>query len=126
MVRSASTRAQRRKRGSMHYVIYAAMVAMAGGLSDQIVDLRPGDKVPGFSLAATDGKTFSLSDFKGQALAITWFSASLSHRGSGTLVQERLCSSLRDAAPYLHPCNAAAVMISVNTPLQTAPFMKHS
>src|ERR1700741_1766949 len=37
-------------------------------------ELKVGDPAPDFSLAATDGKTYKLSDFKGkQAVVIAWF-----------------------------------------------------
>jgi peroxiredoxin Q/BCP len=37
-------------------------------------DLAPGDPAPEFSLPGSDGKTYSLSDFKGkQAVVLAWF-----------------------------------------------------
>jgi len=37
-------------------------------------DLRPGDQAPEFSLAGSDGKTHTLSDYKGkQAVVLAWF-----------------------------------------------------
>ncbi len=37
-------------------------------------DLKVGDKAPAFSLEGTDGKTYSLADFKGkQAVVLAWF-----------------------------------------------------
>ena len=37
-------------------------------------ELKVGDPAPDFTLAATDGKTYKLSDFKGkQAVVIAWF-----------------------------------------------------
>jgi peroxiredoxin Q/BCP len=37
-------------------------------------DLKPGDPAPNFSLPGSDGKTYSLADYKGkQAVVIAWF-----------------------------------------------------
>jgi len=37
-------------------------------------ELAPGDPAPAFSLPGSDGKTYSLSDFKGkQAVVLAWF-----------------------------------------------------
>ena len=45
----------------------AALPAAAG-------DLKVGDQAPNFKLQATDGKTYSLSSFKGkQAVVLAWF-----------------------------------------------------
>ena len=42
--------------------------AAAGG------ELQPGDKAPDFSLAASDGKTYSLADYAGkQAVVLAWY-----------------------------------------------------
>lgn len=40
----------------------------------QAQGLSPGDPAPGFSLPGSDGKSYSLDDFKGkQAVVIAWF-----------------------------------------------------
>jgi len=37
-------------------------------------DLKPGDAAPAFSLEGSDGKTYSLADFKGKkAVVLAWF-----------------------------------------------------
>ena len=37
-------------------------------------DLKPGDPAPPFSLVGSDGRTYSLADFKGkQAVVLAWF-----------------------------------------------------
>ena len=37
-------------------------------------DLAPGDPAPDFSLPGSDGKTYTLSDFKGkEAVVLAWF-----------------------------------------------------
>jgi thioredoxin-dependent peroxiredoxin len=47
---------------------FAAARAQSGG------ELQPGDPAPPFSLVGSDGKTYSLSAFKGkQAVVLAWF-----------------------------------------------------
>lgn len=37
-------------------------------------DLKPGDTAPGFTLPGSDGRTYSLGDFKGrQPVVLAWF-----------------------------------------------------
>jgi len=46
------------------------LTAAAQGASE----LKVGDMAPDFSLAATDGKTYKLSDFRGKkAVVVAWF-----------------------------------------------------
>jgi peroxiredoxin Q/BCP len=48
--------------------------ALGAGLMAQTAELKVGDPAPDFSLPASDGKTYKLSDFKGkQAVVIAWF-----------------------------------------------------
>jgi peroxiredoxin Q/BCP len=50
-----------------------AVVAGNGG-SAQAAELKVGDKAPGFELPGTDGKTYKLSNFKGnKAVVIFWY-----------------------------------------------------
>ncbi len=52
-------------------VVFACAAATA---SAQPRLLQPGDPAPAFTLAASDGKTYSLSDFLGvRPLVIAWF-----------------------------------------------------
>jgi peroxiredoxin Q/BCP len=37
------------------------------------VELKVGDMAPNFSLPGSDGKTYSLSDFKGRTVVLAWF-----------------------------------------------------
>ena len=38
------------------------------------VELQPGDNAPDFSLGASDGKTYRLSNYRGkQAVVLAWF-----------------------------------------------------
>jgi peroxiredoxin Q/BCP len=35
--------------------------------------LKPGDAAPDFSLPGSDGKTHTLSDYRGQVVVVAWF-----------------------------------------------------
>ncbi len=55
---------------SLGLVVLAAIGARAqpGG------ELKPGDPAPAFSLPGSDGKTYTLAQFKGkQAVVLAWF-----------------------------------------------------
>ena len=48
--------------------------ALAVGVKAQTTELKVGDNAPDFSLQASDGKTYKLSDFKGKkAVVVAWF-----------------------------------------------------
>src|SRR5689334_5068066 len=54
--------------------LFAAALLLGGSALAGAADLAVGDPAPDFSLAASDGKTYKLSDFKGkQAVVIAWF-----------------------------------------------------
>jgi peroxiredoxin len=37
------------------------------------VELKPGDPAPNFTLPASDGKTYTLSDLRGTTVVLAWF-----------------------------------------------------
>lgn len=46
----------------------------ASGSDSSGAELKVGDKAPDFSLPGSDGKTYSLADFRGkQAVVLAWF-----------------------------------------------------
>ena len=48
-------------------------LALAGGPASA-AELKPGDEAPAFSLPGSDGKTYSLEDYKGkQVVVLAWF-----------------------------------------------------
>ena len=54
------------------FVICAAL--MLPGLGPQERSLGPGDLAPDFSLPGSDGKTYSLADYRGvKPVVIAWF-----------------------------------------------------
>jgi peroxiredoxin Q/BCP len=51
-----------------------ALVAAAAGQPDTGGGLKPGDQAPAFTLPGSDGKTYSLAEFKGkQPVVLAWF-----------------------------------------------------
>ncbi len=56
-------------------LLCAALVGLAlTGMTTMAAELKAGDPAPNFKLQASDGKTYSLADFKGkQAVVIAWF-----------------------------------------------------
>jgi thioredoxin-dependent peroxiredoxin len=36
-------------------------------------ELKVGDEAPGFTLPASDGKTYSLNDLRGKTVVLAWF-----------------------------------------------------
>lgn len=50
------------------------LATLGGPARAQEGELKVGDKAPDFSLPGSDGKTYSLSDFKGKkAVVVAWF-----------------------------------------------------
>src|SRR3954463_3700089 len=55
-------------------VLFGLGIALVGGAARAAEELKVGDKAPDFTLKASDGKTYSLADFKGkQGVVIAWF-----------------------------------------------------
>jgi peroxiredoxin Q/BCP len=53
--------------------LFGLGIVLGGGIA-KAADLKVGDKAPDFTLKASDGKTYSLADFKGKkAVVIAWF-----------------------------------------------------
>ena len=66
-------------------VLFAAVLALplsiAVGAQAPVVELKVGDMAPDFSLQASDGKTYKLSDFRGKkAVVVAWFPKAIDAR----------------------------------------------
>ena len=89
-----------------------AILAAAGALLSSLApaaELQPGDVAPDFSLAASDGKTYKLSDYKGkQAVVVAWFPKAFT---SGCTIE---CKSLAASGDKLRKFDAAYFMASVD------------
>ena len=58
------------------WMVVLLSIALLGGgaVLARAADLKVGDPAPDFQLQATDGKTYTLADFKGkQAVVLAWF-----------------------------------------------------
>src|SRR6516225_6993941 len=88
--------------------IGVVVAASAGTASAQV---SVGDKAPPFSLKGSDGKVYSLDQFKGKsAVVIAWFPKAF----TGGCTRE--CKSLRENSKALHELNIAYFTASVDTP----------
>lgn len=80
-------------------------------------ELQPGDEAPAFSLPGSDGKTYSLDDFKGKkAVVIAWFPRAFT-RGC-----TKQCESLRDQGKALRKFQVAYFMASVDQAKKNEEF----
>ena len=92
-------------------VILAAVLLMATSANAQTPapELKAGDQAPDFSLQASDGKTYKLSDFKGKkAVVVAWFPKAFT---SGCTVE---CKSLAQNGDKIRKFNVAYFMASVD------------
>ncbi len=81
--------------------------------------LKVGDKAPEFSLPGSDGKTYTLADFKGkQAVVLAWFPKAF----TGGCTKE--CKSIHTDSDKLKPLGVAYFTASVDTPEQNEKFAK--
>jgi thioredoxin-dependent peroxiredoxin len=72
-------------------------------------DLKVGDKAPAFSLMGTDGKTYSLDQFKGKKpVVVAWFPKADT---PGCTLE---CKSFRENSDSLKPLNVAYFTASVD------------
>jgi peroxiredoxin Q/BCP len=79
-----------------------------GGMA-QTMELKTGDQAPDFSLRASDGKTYKLSDFKGKkAVVIAWFPKAFT---SGCTIE---CKSLAEHGDLIRKYDVAYFMASVD------------
>jgi peroxiredoxin Q/BCP len=55
-------------------LLLLAFIGVMSWTSAEAAELKPGDTAPDFTLPGSDGKTYSLSSFKGkQAVVLAWF-----------------------------------------------------
>src|SRR5882757_10980566 len=72
-------------------------------------DLKVGDAAPDFTLKASDGKTYKLSDFKGkQAVVLAWFPAAFT---AGCTIE---CKSLAEHGDMIKKYDVTYFMASVD------------
>jgi hypothetical protein len=49
------------------------VVNVATGRYESLVELKPGDPAPDFSLAGSDGRTYRLKELAGRPVVLAWF-----------------------------------------------------
>jgi peroxiredoxin Q/BCP len=92
-------------------MVVAAMLMMtaAGGAQTPAPELKVGDQAPDFSLQASDGKIYKLSDFKGkQAVVLAWFPKAFTQ---GCTIE---CKSLAEHGDMIKKYNVKYFMASVD------------
>ncbi len=89
----------------------------AGGPGTARAELKVGDKAPAFELQGSDGKTYSLDQFKGKsAVILAWFPK------ADTPGCTKECKSIRDNGKDLRDLNVAYFTISVDKPEDNKKF----
>ena len=87
-------------------------MAVAAGLAAvpaMAADLKVGDQAPDFTLQATDGKTYKLSDFKGkQSVVLAWFPKAFTQ---GCTIE---CKSLAEHGDLIQKYDVTYFMASVD------------
>jgi thioredoxin-dependent peroxiredoxin len=102
-----------RKDTMMRIAKLALVVAVGAGAMASVpvgaAELHVGDKAPDFALAASDGKTYRLSDFKGKkAVVLAWFPKAFT---GGCTVE---CKSLAANGDKIRQYDVAYFMASVD------------
>ncbi len=91
-----------------------SVIIVAGAAA---AELKVGDPAPAFSLKGSDGKTYSLEQFKGKSpVVIAWFPKAF----TGGCTKE--CKSLRENSKALHELKVAYFTASVDTPDENRRF----
>ncbi len=99
-------------------VLFAAGLAMAAPAA--AAELQVGDTAPDFTLQASDGKTYKLSDFQGkQAVVIAWFPKAFTQ---GCTIE---CKSLAENGDKIRKFDVTYFMASVD-PLEAQNVNKAS
>lgn len=103
----------------MRKSILIALCALALGGSAVAEELKVGDKAPDFQLAASDGKTYKLSDFTGkQVVVIAWFPAAFTQ---GCTIE---CKSLAENGDKIKQYDVAYFMASTDNIEENTKFAK--
>jgi thioredoxin-dependent peroxiredoxin len=89
--------------------LLALTLAAGSGAVAPAAELNVGDKAPDFELAASDGKTYKLSDFKGKkAVVVAWFPKAFT---GGCTIE---CKSLAANGDKIRKYDVAYFMASVD------------
>src|SRR5688500_15051976 len=92
-----------------------AQAPVALGAQAPAVTLKVGDQAPDFTLQASDGKTYSLADYRGKkAVVVAWFPKAFT---AGCTLE---CKSLASIGDRLRMCDVVYIMVSVH------PLIEHT
>ena len=84
-------------------------LAASAAFAQTPVELKVGDAAPNFTLPASDGKTYTLADFKGkQAVVVAWFPKAFTQ---GCTIE---CKSLAEKGHLIKTYQATYFMASVD------------
>src|SRR5215212_10098321 len=102
----------------MKTLIFAAVCALGmAAVPAGAQELKVGDMAPDFKLQATDGKTYTLSSFRGkQAVVLAWFPAAFTQ---GCTIE---CKSLAEHGDLIRKYDVAYFMISVDPLAKNTEF----
>jgi len=65
--------AQLRRIVTTVWATVTGVINVATRREESLVELKPGDRAPDFSLAASDGRTYGLKDLAGGVVVVAWF-----------------------------------------------------
>jgi len=114
----------------MRFLTTAALLAIAAATvaaqtpattssTTTAAELKVGDQAPNFTLQASDGKTYKLSDFKGKkAVVVAWFPKALT---AGCTIE---CKSLAEHGDMIKKYNVEYFMASVDPLEKNVEFAK--
>ena len=104
----------------MRLLMALGLTAVLAGMAQaEPVELKVGDTAPDFTLGASDGKTYKLSDFKGkQAVVLAWFPKAFTQ---GCTIE---CKSLAENGHLIKAYDATYFMISIDTVEDQTKFAK--
>jgi peroxiredoxin Q/BCP len=89
--------------------VFALSLAASAAFAQAPVELKVGDAAPNFTLQATDGKTYTLADFKGKnAVVVAWFPKAFTQ---GCTIE---CKSLAEKGHLIKDYQATYFMASVD------------
>jgi peroxiredoxin Q/BCP len=96
-------------RGALKTAAVGLMLVGLAAVSVRAEELQVGDPAPDFSLQASDGKTYKLSDFNGkQAVVLAWFPAAYTR---GCTIE---CKSLAEHGDMIKKYDVTYFMASVD------------